>query len=128
MDTGNEENMWTLQNVKGNAYDTRDFAIGVLHQFTDRLNRGERDNGEMKNGGHEKYKAQRNRIYKVTTGEVSPIFELTSRTAPTLPRYRPRAWNMLDERCTEFFGTVTRSMTKLNNNLKAWIKITEPIL
>jgi len=31
MGIGNEENMWTLQNVKGNAYDKRDLAIGVFH-------------------------------------------------------------------------------------------------
>jgi hypothetical protein len=31
MGTGNEENMWTLQNVQGNPYDTRDFAIAVFH-------------------------------------------------------------------------------------------------
>jgi hypothetical protein len=77
----------------------------------------------MKNWGHEKYTVLRNRIYNVPTGEVSPVFELTSHAAPTLTRYRPRAGNMLDERCTEFLAAVTRSMTKLNNILKAWIKI-----
>jgi len=83
---------------------TQGISLSVFstQQFTDRLNHGERDNGEMKNGGHEKYTALRNRIYKAPTGEVSPVFELTSHVAPTLTRYRPRAWNMLHERCTEF--------------------------
>jgi len=76
---------------------------------------------------HDKYTALRNRIYKVPTGDVSPVFDLTSHVAPTLTRYRPTAWHVLDERGTGFLGAVTRSMTKLNNNLKAWIKITEPI-
>jgi hypothetical protein len=34
---------------------------------------------------------------------------------------------MLDEHSTGFLGAVTHSMTKLNNDLKAGIKITEPI-
>jgi len=78
-------------------------------------------------GAHDKYTVLRNRIYKGPTGEVSPVFELTSHVAPTLTRYRPRAWNMLDEHCTGLLGAVTHSMTKLNNDLKAGIKITEPI-
>jgi hypothetical protein len=96
-------------------------------QLTDRLNHGEQDKGEMKNGGHEKCTALPNRIYKVTSWEVSPVFELTSLVAPTLAIYRPGARTMSDERCTEFVCAVTFSMTRLNHNLKAWIKITAPI-
>jgi len=68
---------------------------------------------------HDKYTALRNRIYKVPSGEVPPVFDLASHVAPTLTRYRPRAWNMIDERGTGFLGAVTRSVTKLNNNLQA---------
>jgi hypothetical protein len=85
-------------------------------------------NEEMKNAGHEKYTALRNRICKVTSGEVSPVFELTLHVAPTLTRHRPGARNMAAESCTEFLGAETCSVTKLNHNFKAWIKITEPIL
>lgn len=90
-------------------------SVFSTQQFTDRLNHGKRDNGEIKMGGHKKYTALRNRIYKVPTGGVSLVLELTSYVAPTLTRYSPAAWNVSNERCTEFSDALTRSMTKLKS-------------